>query len=87
MAQVPAKDRPRWREATIHASVYWPVVSLFRTRDRDNVVGMLKSTIDGLKDAGIIYDDQNLHWLEPHQAAAVGQPRVRLSLWEGHVTE
>ena len=47
---------PRWAYATL--SVAW--YSLKRQPDADNVLAMLKPSIDGLEDAGIFENDRGL---------------------------
>lgn len=54
-------DQPL-EKATILATFHMP-----RRQDPDNLIAWLKSTIDGLKDGGVIKDDGGLTWLPPVQ--------------------
>jgi len=48
---------PRWTAASIEATFYFPTV---RRRDPDNCLAALKAAFDGLRDAGVIADDNRL---------------------------
>lgn len=67
----------KWERATVAIRWYsarqrWP--------DRDNMVGSLKSHLDGLADAGLIVDDNGLTILPPERLYDKDSPRVELTI-------
>lgn len=51
---------PRWRRATVIVRPYAPTR---HRRDPDNVLASLKGSIDGVVDAGVLADDDQLLWV------------------------
>lgn len=64
-----------WRSASLLIRWYHPTV---KHRDRDNIVSMLKASIDGLVDAGILFDDDQLTVLPVERFTDKSDPRVEL---------
>lgn len=57
---------PRWKTATIEATFYRHSKNA-RVADRDNLIGWLKASKDGLQDAGVIANDSGFTDLPPKQ--------------------
>ena len=55
-----AYPQPRWTHATVRLRWY---AKTARWPDADNAIGSVKGAIDGLVDAGVLLDDDNLTWL------------------------
>ena len=72
-----AGARPLWTTATIQATFYH---AQRRGRDRDNLNASLKSTQDGLADAGLILNDKGVTNLPPIQLIDRDRPRVELTI-------
>lgn len=53
-------DAPNWKKATVSVKAF------FRDKrskwDRDNFIGSLKATLDGIADAGVIENDRGVSW-------------------------
>lgn len=60
-----SRSPPKWNRATCQATFYLP-----RRRDSDNLLAWLKSSFDGLEDAGIIANDRGLIHLPVEQVTA-----------------
>lgn len=67
-----------WDEATIHMTFYLP-----RQNDRDNLIAWMKSSFDGLQDAGIIVDDSGFHMGRVEQVVQRKERKVVLMICEG----
>lgn len=67
------------RAATVQATFYFRQE---RSRDRDNLLAMLKSSFDGLADAGIIANDSGLTHLPVVVKKDSIDPRVELLIQE-----
>jgi Holliday junction resolvase RusA-like endonuclease len=68
---------PRWTAATIQAEFYFPTV---RRRDPDNCLAALKAAFDGLRDAGVIADDNQLTHRPVKVASGQGRRGVELRI-------
>ena len=66
---------PRWTAASIQAVFYHPQR---RRRDHDNLAASLKSAVDGLVDAGLLADDDQITWLPVVKLIDPEYPRVML---------
>ncbi len=69
---------PKWEQASIQATFYKPGNRAKRSDD-DGLNSWLKSSADGLEDAGIMLNDSGFRWLPPVQiigAAAGPKPKV-----------
>jgi len=53
---------PGWKLAEVQTTWY-----LARANDRDNLVGFMKATLDGIADAGVVDNDRNFIPLPPVQ--------------------
>lgn len=62
LAALNGARRPRWGQAEVHATFY-----LARKTDPDNLIAWMKASLDGLQDAGIIANDNDLMHLSPAQ--------------------
>jgi len=49
-------------------------------RDPDNIIASLKPTIDGIKRAGLLVDDNELTWCSPVRLTDKSNPRVEIVL-------
>lgn len=74
------RSRPKWTEATARVTFYFARPG---RRDRDNLISSLKSAFDGLVDAGLLVDDENLIVLPPKREVDASRPRVEIEVWEG----
>ena len=68
---------PEWHRATMQATFYWPDK---RRRDRDNAEASLKPARDGLVDAGVLSDDDELVTLPTRFEVDRENPRVELEI-------
>lgn len=66
-----------WRSARLRIKWYHPTT---RHRDRDNITASLKASIDGLVDAGLLVDDDQLTTYPPERLTDKKDPRVELTL-------
>ena len=74
-----AAKKPLLKSATIQ--VFW-FSKTVRTQDADNLLGRLKSTFDGIADAGIVANDRGITHLPPVQTKDATNPRVELVITE-----
>jgi crossover junction endodeoxyribonuclease RusA len=74
---VPASQRPRWREARICFAAYFKTA---RRRDPDNLIASTKSLLDGLRDAGILADDDRLVLMPPTMGVDPVRPRLEITI-------
>lgn len=58
-----------------------------RLIDPDNIIAAMKSAIDGINDAGIITDDNQLIYLTPKRWKCAEDPHVRIVLKQPNETE
>ena len=72
-------DRLLWTEATVQVTFYFRDR---RRRDPDNLAASLKAAWDGLRDAGVLADDDKLTHLPLRVATDRDGPRVRVEMWE-----
>jgi crossover junction endodeoxyribonuclease RusA len=74
-------NEPRWQRSRLSMLFTFKVQ---RRRDLDNLVASMKAAIDGIKSAGLIYDDDEKHLTpEPPRTAVVAgtiQPFVTLTV-------
>ena len=79
-AQVPAMSH-----AYVTLDVYPPDR---RRRDADNLVATLKPIIDGMRDAGVIDDDDpgRVSWRSPRIREPLRDPRFKLTPWHYRLT-
>lgn len=64
-----------------HARV--DVVAYHKTRnfrDRQNIIAILKHTIDGIEDAGVIENDTGLTWGPVLREKDAGNPRIEITI-------
>ena len=66
-----------WEHATVSVKWYHPTDN---HRDRDNIIASLKHSIDGIKRAGLLVDDNELHWSSPERLTDRENPRVEVTL-------
>lgn len=71
------KDAPRWGSATVQAHWYFKAN---RLHDDDNLIAWLKSTCDGIADAGIVANDRGFTHLKPIVGVDAKDPRVVLTI-------
>lgn len=74
------RSKPMWNEATARATFYFAKAG---RRDRGNMQAMLKPAFDGMVDAGLMVDDENLVELPPVKMVDAKRPRVEIEVWEG----
>ena len=67
--------QPRWTHATVQLRWY---AKTARWPDADNAIGSVKGAIDGLVDAGVLLDDDNLTWLPIERHKDKARPRVEI---------
>lgn len=78
-ANVPAHRRERWPAAEVRWTWYFPDR---RRRDPDNIAAACKALWDGLRDAGIIADDDRLVIHPPTVAVDRERPRIEMVITE-----
>lgn len=66
-----------WRSATTQATFYHKDS---RRRDRDNLLASIKAGFDGLRDAGLLIDDDELTHLPVVREVDRSNPRVEIEL-------
>ena len=71
--------RKWWKRARVDVTAYHRTM---RFRDRQNIMAMLKASIDGVEDAGVIEDDSGLEWGPVMRAKDAAHPRVVLVFTE-----
>ena len=64
-----------WKSATV--GVHW-FHKTANHKDRDNIIASLKHTIDGIKRAGLLVDDNDLTWCSPVRLTDKDNPRVEI---------
>lgn len=69
IARAATESRPLWKRATIQLAYTFARKG---RRDPDNLIAWAKANIDGLRDAGILADDDAVAYLPPQ--VAVGKP-------------
>lgn len=72
-----ASQRPRWASAELRTTWYLPDE---RRRDPDNLMASLKAAIDGLRDGGVLADDNRLVIHPPEMRIDRARPRVELEI-------
>ena len=64
LAELGSAPPPRWKRASLHVCYIYggrdAAGKLTRQPDADNIIGSLKATIDGARDAGVLFDDKGL---------------------------
>jgi len=68
-------DPPRWAEATVQATFYYPTA---HKHDRDNALASLKAAFDGIADAGVVENDAGLIHLPVKMEIDRDRPRLEL---------
>ncbi len=66
---------PRWTAATVQATFY--IRNRRSLQDPDNLLACLKPVLDGLQDANVLADDDQVTLLPPVQIVD-GKPRVEI---------
>ena len=66
-----------WTHATIQIVWHHPTR---RYPDRDNIIAWLKSAIDGIRDSGLLADDDNVDYPSPVRGVDKLAPRVELTI-------
>jgi Holliday junction resolvase RusA-like endonuclease len=70
--------KPLWKQAIVSCEAFHPVR---RNRDGDNFIASMKSTFDGLADAGIIENDSGFIHMPPvFSSARTSFPRVEITI-------
>jgi len=69
-----------WKSATVGVKWYHKTTN---HKDRDNIIACLKSTIDGIRRAGLLVDDDELHYSSPERLTDKSNPRVEITLLRG----
>jgi Holliday junction resolvase RusA-like endonuclease len=64
-----------WEAATVQATFYF---AQNRRRDADNLLASLKAAFDGLRDSGVLADDDQLTHLPVQRRVDKVRPRVQL---------
>ena len=64
-----------WKFASV--GVHW-YHKTSNHKDRDNIISSLKHTIDGIRLAGILVDDDELTWCSPVRLTDKSNPRVEI---------
>ena len=75
VAKAVTDSGPMWTAARIKAT-FW-LGTRGHKNDSDNLIGWLKASIDGLRDAGILADDDSVTWLPPEQKYGKGAGKER----------
>lgn len=70
-------QKPKWTMAKAAITIYMRTA---HKPDRDNVIAALKSTFDGIADAGIIANDAGLIPLPPTVLKDAKSPRVEITV-------
>ncbi len=68
-----------WRAATVQCRFYF---AQNRRRDADNLLASMKSAFDGLRDSGVLVDDDRLTHMPVEWTKDKNDPRVELEIWE-----
>lgn len=68
---------PKWEWAEVQATFYYPTN---RRRDSDNSAACLKSSLDGIADAGIVENDSGFIHHPPVLLVDKVNPRVELTI-------
>lgn len=71
--EVMNRAEPRWEKATVRFEFYWPDA---RRRDPLNAMAAMKAAVDGLVDAGVLADDDQLMPETPAFEVDKKNPRV-----------
>lgn len=66
-----------WKTATVSVRWFHPSAA---HRDRDNIISSLKPTIDGIRRAGVLVNDDDLHFASPERLTDKENPRVEILL-------
>ena len=69
------KNGKLWKRARVCVTAYHKTK---RFRDPQNIIAMLKATIDGVEDAGVLLDDTGLEWGPVTRLKDKDNPRVVL---------
>lgn len=69
-----------WKRARVCVTAYHKTK---RFRDPQNIIAMLKATIDGVEDAGVLLDDTGLEWGPVTRLKDKDNPRVVLVFERG----
>lgn len=80
VASYQGKHNPRWPAATTQATFYFKHK---RRRDKDNFNAMLKSAWDGMVDAGLLKDDDQLTHKPTVFETDKDNPRVEITITKG----
>lgn len=77
-ALVKYDKKPLWKQAVVSCEAFYPTS---RERDGDNFIASMKSTFDGLADAGIIENDSGFIHMPPvFSSARTSFPRVEITI-------
>ena len=74
------RAEPKWQKATVLFEFYWPDK---RRRDPLNAMAAMKAAVDGLVDAGVLADDDQLMPETPAFAVDKKNPRVVVTVRKG----
>lgn len=69
-----------WKRARVFVTAYHKTK---RFRDPQNIIAMLKATVDGVEDAGVLLDDTGLEWGPVTRLKDKDNPRVVLVFERG----
>lgn len=77
LAALRGQHPPQWDKAKLEVRAFWKTLNM---PDPTNLMDRLKSTIDGICDAGIVVDDANLWPERPVITKDAKNPRIELTI-------
>lgn len=82
LRQIGWMTRPQWKCAAVTIYAYLPTA---HRHDQDNLLAWMKSTIDGLTDAGLFDDDKEIAYMPSIQNTDRDNPRLEIEAHHGRI--